>query len=133
MSKIAVDTISILLYKIFLMNERLDLDAAFSALADPTRRAILARLSKGEATVMELAEPFAMSQPAISQHLRVLEDAGLIARRVEGTRRPRRLATAGIEAMDQWLSMLRKALEKNYDRLDNVLASMEPQKKGRRQ
>jgi len=104
------------------------LDSAFSALADPTRRAILARLSLGEATVNELAEPFEMSQPAISQHLKVLEDAGLIVRRAEGTKRPRRLAKAGIEAMDQWLAMLRKALEKNYDRLDGVLAGIETQK-----
>jgi DNA-binding transcriptional ArsR family regulator len=101
------------------------LDAAFSALADPTRRAILARLAKGEATVMELAEPFKMTQPAVSQHLKVLEDAGLVVGRVEGAKRPRRLAKAGIEAMDQWLAMLRKALERNYDRLDEVLASME--------
>jgi DNA-binding transcriptional ArsR family regulator len=108
-----------------------DLDAAFSALADPTRRAILARLATGEATVMELAAPFEMTQPAISQHLKVLEDAGLINRRIEGTKRPRRLAKAGIEAMDQWLVMLRKALEKNYDRLDGVLASMEQPKKGK--
>jgi DNA-binding transcriptional ArsR family regulator len=107
-----------------------NLDATFSALADPTRRAILARLAKGEATVMELAQPFEMTQPAISQHLKVLEDAGLIVRRVEGAKRPRRLAKAGIEAMDQWLAMLRKALEKNYDRLDEVLAEMEPKKKG---
>ena len=107
-----------------------DLDDAFSALADPTRRAILARLAKGEATVNELAEPFEMTQPAISQHLKVLEDAGLIVRRVEGTKRPRRLAKAGIEAMDQWLAMLRKALEKNYDRLDEVLVGMEKHKKG---
>lgn len=106
------------------------LDATFSALADPTRRAILARLAKGEATVMELAKPFEMTQPAISQHLKVLEDAGLVIRRVEGARRPRRLAKGGIEAMDQWLSMLRKALDKNYDRLDKVLADMEQQKKG---
>jgi len=106
-----------------------DLDATFSALADPTRRAILARLAKGEATVMELAEPFEMTQPAISQHLKVLEDAGLINRRVDGARRPRRLAKAGIDAMDQWLAMLRKALEKNYDRLDEVLAAMKPNKK----
>ncbi len=106
------------------------LDAAFSALADPTRRAILARLAKGEATVMELANPFKMTQPAISQHLKVLEDAGLVVGRVEGTKRPRRLAKAGIEAMDQWLAILRKALERNYDRLDEVLASMERQKKG---
>jgi DNA-binding transcriptional ArsR family regulator len=103
------------------------LDTAFSALADPTRRAILARLALGEATVMELAEPFEMTQPAISQHLKVLEDAGLIIRRVDGARRPRRLARAGIEAMDQWLAMLRKALDKNYDRLDEVLAAMEPE------
>lgn len=106
------------------------LDAAFSAMADPTRRAILARLAKGEATVNELAEPFEMTQPAISQHLKVLEGAGLIIRRVDGTRRPRRLAKAGIEAMDQWLGMLRKALEKNYERLDEVLATMELHKKG---
>ena len=109
-----------------------NLDAAFSALADPTRRAILARLAKGEATVNELAKPFEMTQPAISQHLKVLEDAGLIVRRVEGTKRPRRLANAGIAAMDQWLAMLRKALEKNYDRLDGVLAGMEMKKGGKR-
>jgi DNA-binding transcriptional ArsR family regulator len=100
------------------------LNASFAALADPTRRAILARLALGEATVMELATPFEMSQPAISQHLKVLEDAGLILQRMEGTKRPRRLAKAGIDAMDQWLAMLRKALEKNYARLDEVLAAM---------
>ena len=113
------------------MNPALNLDTAFAAMADPTRRAILARLAKGEATVMELAEPFEMTQPAISQHLKVLEDAGLIVRRIDGTRRPRRLAKAGIEAMDHWLAMLRKALEKNYDRLDEVLAAMETHKKGK--
>ena len=102
-----------------------NLDMTFAALADPTRRAILARLAKGEATVTELAAPFKMTQPAISQHLRALEDAGLVVSRVDGTRRPRRLAKAGIEAMDQWLAMLRKALEKNYNRLDKVLAEME--------
>lgn len=116
-----------MLYKITLMYD-LDLDVAFSALADPTRRAILARLAKGEATVTELAEPFEISQPAISQHLKVLEDAGLVVHRVEGTRRPRRLAKTGIEAMDQWLAVLRNALEKNYDRLDEVLASIEKPK-----
>ena len=105
-----------------------DLDLPFSALADPTRRAILARLALGEATVTELAKPFEMTQPAISQHLKVLEDAGLIVQRVDGTRRPRRLAKAGIDAMDQWLSMLRKALEKNYDRLDGLLAAIESDK-----
>jgi DNA-binding transcriptional ArsR family regulator len=107
------------------------LNATFSALADPTRRAILAHLAKGEATVTELAKPFEMTQPAISQHLKVLEDAGLIIRRVEGTKRPRRLAKDGIEAMDQWLAMLRKAFEKNYERLDGVLTAMEHQKKGK--
>ena len=103
------------------------LDAAFAALADPTRRAILARLAQGEATVTQLAQPFEMTQPAISQHLKVLEEAGLISRRVDGTRRPRRLAKAGIEALDQWLAMLRKALERDYARLD-VLAAMGPDK-----
>ena len=104
-----------------------NLDAAFSALADPTRRAILARLASGEATVMELAEPFEMTQPAISRHLKVLEGAGLIVRRIEGTRRPRRLVPDGIAAIDQWLAMLRDALAKNYDRLDEVLAVMKPE------
>jgi DNA-binding transcriptional ArsR family regulator len=101
-----------------------NLDAAFSALSDPTRRAILARLARGEATVMELAEPFEMTQPAISRHLKVLEGAGLIVRRVEGTKRPCRLAKGGIEAIDQWLTMLRQALARNYDRLDEVLEEM---------
>ena len=106
------------------------LDAAFTALADPTRRAILARLATGEATVRQLVKPFAMTQPAISQYLKVLEEAGLIVSRVDGTKRPRRLAKSGIEVLDQWLTMLRKAMEKNYDRLDEVLAAMEPKKKG---
>jgi DNA-binding transcriptional ArsR family regulator len=107
-----------------------DLNAKFAALADPTRRAILARLSLGEATVNELADPFEMTQPAISQHLKVLEDAGLIVRRVEGTKRPRRLANRALEEMDQWLAMLRAAFEKNYDRLDDVLAGIDIKKKG---
>jgi DNA-binding transcriptional ArsR family regulator len=77
---------------------------------------------------MELVEPFAMTQPAISRHLKVLETAGLIVRRVEGTKRPCRLAKAGIEPIDQWLAMLRKAFEKNYDRLDQILAEMQPAK-----
>jgi len=124
-------TVSNYLYKLILMNFGLNLDAAFAALADPTRRAILARLASGEATVMELAEPFEMTQPAISQHLKVLEGAGLIQSRIDGTRRPRRLAKAGIDAMDEWLAMLRKALEANYDRLDQILANMEPKRKRR--
>jgi DNA-binding transcriptional ArsR family regulator len=108
-----------------------NLDAAFSALGDPTRRGILARLAQGEATVNELAQPFKMTQPAISQHLKVLEDAGLVTSRIDGARRPRRLAKPGIDAMDQWLAMLQKSLETNYERLDQVLAAMEP-KKGRK-
>ena len=101
-----------------------NLDASFSALADPTRRAILARLALGEATVMELAEPFDITQPAISRHLKVLEGAGLIIRRVEGTKRPCRLAPAAVNEIDQWLAMLRQALSANYNRLDDVLAAM---------
>jgi DNA-binding transcriptional ArsR family regulator len=100
------------------------LDATFSALADPTRRAILARLALGEVGVMELAAPFRISQPAISRHLKVLEGAGLIVRRIEGTKRPCRLAPDAIDAIDQWLAVLRTALTANYDRLDDVLAKM---------
>jgi DNA-binding transcriptional ArsR family regulator len=110
----------------------LDLDRTFAALSDPTRRAILGRLALGEQTVMELAQPFDMSQPAVSKHLRVLESAGLIARRVQGTKRPCRLAKGGVEAIDQWLSMLRKALASNYERLDALLADMKPPKVRRR-
>ena len=101
-----------------------NLDSAFAALADPTRRAILARLALGEATVMELAKPFEMTQPAVSRHIKVLEEAGLIVRRSDGTRRPSRLAKPGLDAIDQWLDMLRTALTKNYDRLDQVLEDM---------
>ena len=126
------DKISYYLYKILLMETRFDLDASFAALADPTRRAILARLALGEATVTELAKPFEMTQPAISQHLKLLEEAGLIVQRIDGPKRPRRLAKAGIAAMDQWLAMLRKALEKNYERLDQVLAAMESHTKGKK-
>lgn len=107
------------------MNGPANLNATFSALADPTRRAILARLASGEATVMELAEPFEMSQPAVSRHLKVLEKAGLIVRRVERTKRPCRLAKEGMDAIDPWLAMLRNAMTKNYDRLDQVLANMQ--------
>jgi DNA-binding transcriptional ArsR family regulator len=105
-----------------------NLDAAFSALADPTRRAILARLALGETTVMELARPFDMTQPAVSRHLKVLEEAGLIVRRVEGTKRPCRLAPDAIASIDKWLEQLRAALAANYDRLDRVLADMQPKK-----
>ena len=105
------------------------LDVAFAALADPTRRAILARLAHGEATVMQLARPFDMSQPAVSRHLKVLERAGLITRRVEGTKRPCRLAKDGVDTIDRWLAMLREALERNYERLDEVLAATKPKKR----
>lgn len=102
-----------------------DLDAAFAALADPTRRALLARLALGEATVMELAEPFSMSQPAISKHLKVLEGAGLISRRMDGAKRPCRLQPHALAAMERWMEMLKAAMEMNYNRLDEVLAAMD--------
>src|SRR3954469_19864911 len=98
------------------------LDATLAALSDPTRRAILARLARGEATVNELAEPFPISQPAISRHIKVLADAGLIVQRVEGTTRPWRLAPQGLSELDEYLAMLRKGLERNYQRLDRLLA-----------
>jgi DNA-binding transcriptional ArsR family regulator len=99
-----------------------ELDSIFAALANPTRRAILARLVLGEAIVTELAEPFELTQPAISQHVRVLEQAGLIARRIDGTRRPCRLAPEGVATVDEWLTLFRDALALNYDRLDMLLA-----------
>jgi len=109
-----------------------NLDSTFAALADPTRRAILSRLALGEATVMQLAEPFELTQPAISRHLKVLEGAGLIVRRVDGTKRPCRLAPEGIAEIDQWLAILREAFAKNYDRLDDVLAGMKSKRRKRR-
>jgi DNA-binding transcriptional ArsR family regulator len=108
----------------------LNLDASFFALSDPTRRAILGRLARGEATVMELAEPFEMTQPAISRHLKVLETAGLITRRVDGAKRPCRLERKGMEAIEQWLAVMRKSLERNYGRLDDVLVKMQRETRG---
>ncbi len=102
--------------------ERLDL--TFTALADPTRRAILARLALGEATVNELVEPFSMSQPAISKHLKMLERAGLITRRVDATRRPCRIEAAPLGEADAWLERFRKIWEGNYTRLDNLLEEL---------
>jgi DNA-binding transcriptional ArsR family regulator len=93
-----------------------------TALADSTRRGILARLALGEATVSELAEPFAISQPAISRHVRVLTEAGLVVQRVEGTKRPCRLAAGALSELDEYLEMLREALGHNYRRLDQLLA-----------
>lgn len=96
----------------------------FSALADPTRRAIVARLAKGEATVTELGEPFAMSQPAISKHLKVLERAGLITTTHDAQRRPRKLAAEPlVEAMD-WIERHREVWERNYQRLDALLEEL---------
>jgi len=107
-----------------------NLDSTFAALSDPTRRAILARLALGETTVMELAAPFEMTQPAISRHLQVLERAGLILRRIDGSKRPARLAPHAVTEIDEWLSMLRQALARNYDRLDQILTEMHPEKGG---
>ncbi len=105
-------------------------DATFFALADPTRRAILARLARGEATVMELAEPFEISQPAVSRHLKVLEAAGLISRRSVGASRPCRLEAQGLDTIEAWLAMMRDALSQNYNRLDDVLARMQTHNTG---
>lgn len=105
------------------------LDATLSALSDPTRRAILARLATGEATVSELAAPFAISQPAISRHIRVLAEAGLVVQRVDGTRRPCRLAQGGLDELESYLGMLRAGLEHNYRRLDRLLAERASNKK----
>lgn len=100
------------------------LDATFAALADPTRRAILARLAGGEATVGELAEPFAMSQPGVSKHLRVLEHAGLISRRRDAQRRPCRLEAAPLKTAMDWLANYQAYWEASYQRLDALLAEI---------
>lgn len=104
------------------MHSQGSLDATLAALSDPTRRAILARLTGGEATVTELAEPFAISQPAVSRHIRILAEAGLLVQRVEGTKRPCRLAQGALSELEEYLEMLRTALERNYCRLDRLLA-----------
>lgn len=101
------------------------LDHAFAALADPTRRAILIRLAEGEATVQDLARPFPISQPAISRHLKVLEDAGLIETRIDGTSRPRRLKPDAVEQLWHWLGQYRALWEARYARLDDVLADLQ--------
>jgi DNA-binding transcriptional ArsR family regulator len=97
------------------------LDAAFMALADPTRRAILARLVRGEASVTELAAPFAMSQPAISKHLKVLERAGMISRGRDAQRRPCQIEPAALAAVSGWLDNYRRLWEGNFGRLDALL------------
>jgi DNA-binding transcriptional ArsR family regulator len=106
------------------MTPSAQLDATFAALADPTRRAILARLASGEASVAELARPFAMSQPAISKHLKVLERAGLISRGRQAQRRPCRIEARPLAAADEWLENYRKIWEANFQRLDNLLEEL---------
>jgi len=101
------------------------LTATFAALADPTRRAILARLATGEATVTELAEPFAISLPAISRHLKVLEQAGLISRGRDAQWRPCRIETAALEQMDGWVERYRKLWQRSFDRMDAFLAEIQ--------
>jgi DNA-binding transcriptional ArsR family regulator len=103
------------------------LDATFAALSDPTRRAILARLARGEATVMELAEPFAMSQPAISKHLKVLERAGLISRGRDAQRRPCRLKATPLRHASTWIEQYREFWEASFDALDDVLEDLKQQ------
>ena len=105
------------------------LDATFAALADPTRRAIVARLALGEATVMELAQPFDMTQPAISKHLKVLENAGLISRSRDAQRRPCRLEPQGLADASGWLDHYRDVWERNFRRLDALLDEMKNQGK----
>src|SRR5438876_10702548 len=100
------------------------LDSTFAALADPTRRAILTRLAAGEAPVTELARPFAMSQPAISKHLKVLERAGLISRGRDAQRRPRRLEAKRLGEATRWLERYRRLWEGNYQRLDALLEEL---------
>jgi len=105
------------------------LDATFTALADPTRRAILARLARGEASVAELAEPFAISQPAISKHLKILERAGLVSRSRAATRRPCRIEGAPLAAANAWIERYRDLWESNYRRLDTLLDELQPERK----
>ena len=110
------------------------LDAIFAALADPTRRAIIARLAAGQASVNELAEPFAMSQPAISKHLKVLERAGLISRSRDAQRRPRRLEPKPLAEATEWLERYRKFWEASFQHLDALLEELktaEARKHGR--
>src|SRR3954468_12412240 len=114
------------------MNYSERLDATFAALADPTRRTILARLASGEASVTELARPFAMSQPAISKHLKVLESAGLISRGRDAQRRPCRIEPKPLAEADVWLERYRKIWEGNFQRLDDLLDEMKAAEKKRK-
>ena len=105
------------------------LDATFAALADPTRRAILARLASGEASVTELAKPFAMSQPAISKHLKVLERAGLVSRGRDAQRRPSRIEGKRLAEATEWLERYRRVWEGNFQRLDALLDELKTMEK----
>jgi DNA-binding transcriptional ArsR family regulator len=107
------------------------LDATFAALADPTRRAILSRLATGQASVSELAEPFAMTQPAISKHLKVLERAGLISRDRDAQRRPSRLVAQPLAEASEWLEDYRQFWKSSFQRLDGLLDELKPKKKKR--
>ena len=107
------------------------LNVTFGALADPTRRAILAKLAKGDASVLELAEPFDMSQPAISKHLKVLERAGLIARGRDAQRRPRRLDPRRLKQAAEWIGTYRQFWEASYNRLDDYLQELQQKEKPR--
>jgi DNA-binding transcriptional ArsR family regulator len=107
------------------------LDATFAALADPTRRAILARLASGEASVTDLAAPFAMSQPAISKHLRVLERAGLISRTRQAQRRPCRLQAERLKGVAEWVEGYRQFWEASFNRLDDYLEELQAKEKPR--
>jgi len=120
---LAYITITLLNGLVMYTAERLDL--TFAALADPTRRAILARLATGEATVTALAEPFEMSQPAISRHLKVLERAGLISTNVDAQRRPRKLEPKRLEEAVDWIERYREIFEQNYQRLDALLDELQ--------
>jgi len=112
-------------------SETRHLDAVFGALADPTRRAILARLASGEATVNELAEPFAMTQPAVSKHLKVLERAGLISRDRDAQRRPSRLEPKRLAEASAWLEQYREFWQASFARLDGVLDELQGKKSKR--
>jgi DNA-binding transcriptional ArsR family regulator len=108
----------------------MNLDTTFGALADPTRRAILARLALGETTVQDLAEPFAMSLPAISKHLKVLERAGLISRSREAQWRPCRIEPRALKAVDDWLDQYRRFYDESFDRLDSYLKTLQAKEPG---
>jgi len=105
----------------------ISLDAVFAALADPTRRAIVERLARGNASVTELAEPFRLSQPAISKHLKVLERAGLISQGRDAQRRPRQLEPQRIKQLSEWIGTYKQYLEASYERLENYLQTLQAQ------